>query len=194
MDNWWPKLRDLLIRFRIRLTFFIFIALLGWEFYRGVDLRPVLSPADWLGFVASLMVLFGAFLRSWSAGVIHKVDKLATTGPYTLFRHPLYLGSLNIALGLLILINEPINLLVLLGLILLVYVPKITTEERLLAGIYKDEWTAFKQRTGFFFPKVLPRGLGMKWQYSQWVRNTEYWGMSASLLVLALLWWLEGRG
>ena len=193
METGWQKIKETLFRYRIRLSFLVFGILVGVEFYRGVQLRSVFSTEDPIGMVASLMVVFGALLRSWSAGVIHKNDQLATTGPYALFRHPLYLGSLNIAIGLLLLINEPVNFLVLAILIILVYVPKIRHEENLLAGLYGKDWDAFKDRTGIFFPKAFPVQLRMEWRFDQWIRNREFFGLMASFIVLTLLGWLAGR-
>ena len=41
----------------------------------------------------------GLWIRGWSAGTIHKNQKVAMTGPYAFTRNPLYLGSLFIGLG-----------------------------------------------------------------------------------------------
>ena len=53
-----------------------------------------------LAFAAgTLLVGCGAGLRSWGAGHLVKNDRLTVSGPYAHLRHPLYLGSLLIALG-----------------------------------------------------------------------------------------------
>lgn len=183
----WPNFSRLAIRYRVRLSFVVFGALLAWEVWRGLALRPVFDPGEPVGFVASLLVVFGALLRSWSAGVIRKTRALATDGPYALARHPLYLGSLCIAVGLLLIINEPVNFFVLALLILLVYLPKIRAEEQHLAGLFHGAWEDYKRRTGAFFPKSVPRELRVEWSFEQWKHNREYRGLLTSLAVLVLL-------
>lgn len=42
----------------------------------------------------------GLVLRAWAAGVIRKERELAVTGPYAHVRHPLYLGSLLLGVGM----------------------------------------------------------------------------------------------
>ncbi len=190
MPSWWKRLTGVLIRYRVRLTFALVLGLGAWEAWRGLSLRPVLSPGDPVGLAGSLLVVLGALLRSWSAGVIHKTRALATTGPYALFRHPLYLGSLAIAVGLLIIVNEPVNLVALALLGALVYVPKIRAEERHLAALFGEQWAAYRRRTGFFFPRRRPGSLRMEWRLEQWRHNREYRGLLTSLAALALLGWL----
>ncbi|MDH5751600.1 MAG: hypothetical protein OEZ59_04215 [Deltaproteobacteria bacterium] len=183
-----------MFKYRIRLTFLIFIALLVWEFSGGVHLRRPFDPGDILGLIGGLLVVLGSLLRSWSAGVIHKNDILATTGPYAICRHPLYIGSLNMALGFLIIINEPVNFLVLALLIALVYVPKIRAEEEKLAGIYGESWNEFTRTTGIFFPKRFPPDVRMEWNAGQWLKNREHHGFILSMTILVILSWLARQG
>jgi len=48
-------------------------------------------------------IFAGIFLRTWSAGCIVKKSKLTTLGPYSIVRHPLYLGSFLTGIGFTIL-------------------------------------------------------------------------------------------
>ena len=57
--------------------------------------RPTLTSIA-LGFP---LVLLGEAIRIWASGHIEKTKILATGGPYAHCRHPLYVGSLLIALG-----------------------------------------------------------------------------------------------
>ena len=49
--------------------------------------------------IGGSLALLGLWLRGWAAGVIDKNRKLAVTGPYAFTRHPLYLGTLLLGLG-----------------------------------------------------------------------------------------------
>jgi protein-S-isoprenylcysteine O-methyltransferase Ste14 len=57
--------------------------------------------------VALLLILVGLLFRIFSYGFLHKQEVLATTGIYSLCRHPLYFGSILATLGFCILINDP---------------------------------------------------------------------------------------
>jgi len=57
--------------------------------------RP--TPTSFL--LGSLLVAAGAALRFWGAGHLVKNDLLSVAGPYAHLRHPLYAGTLCLALG-----------------------------------------------------------------------------------------------
>lgn len=47
-----------------------------------------------------LVVALGAGLRAWGAGHLVKTERLVCSGPYAHLRHPLYAGTLLVAVGL----------------------------------------------------------------------------------------------
>lgn len=49
--------------------------------------------------LGSLLVAAGAALRLWGAGYLVKSERLSIAGPYAHLRHPLYAGTLCLALG-----------------------------------------------------------------------------------------------
>ena len=49
--------------------------------------------------VGLALVVVGQVFRIYAAGYIFKNKQLATTGPYSLVRHPLYLGNFIILIG-----------------------------------------------------------------------------------------------
>ena len=53
------------------------------------------------------VALIGALFRALAAGIIKKDSTLATTGVYALTRNPLYLGTLLVALGLVVSSRQP---------------------------------------------------------------------------------------
>jgi protein-S-isoprenylcysteine O-methyltransferase Ste14 len=81
--------------------------------FRRKNLSPRLLPAYALALAAlllarptptsfalgSLFVALGAGLRFWGAGHLVKNDRLSVAGPYAHLRHPLYAGTLCLALG-----------------------------------------------------------------------------------------------
>ena len=49
--------------------------------------------------IGGAIALLGLALRAWAAGHIRKNAALATSGPYSYTRNPLYLGSFLLGLG-----------------------------------------------------------------------------------------------
>jgi protein-S-isoprenylcysteine O-methyltransferase Ste14 len=113
----------------------------------------------WIGF--GLGVLSVAFMTwtqvtldtQWSAQLQLRDDHhLITTGPYARIRHPLYTSTFGWGAALSLLtanwIFVAVSVLAIIGLI--VRIPK---EERMMIEAFGDEYKAYMQRTGRFFPK-----------------------------------------
>lgn len=130
---------------------------------------------------AAALLLAGMGLRSWAAGVIHKDGRLATTGPYSLSRHPLYVGSALTIVGLGLAASCWFGLV---GLLLaaLLYMPTLRNEEQVLAELFPEQWPGYCQRTAPLGPKTRP-ALRAGWSAGQWLANDEH----ELLLVLLVL-------
>ncbi len=82
----------------------------------------------------------GQLFRIYAAGFIHKNKQLASTGPYALVRHPLYLGNFLIMFGFTL---AAANLSVALGVVvfwLIWYPAAIVYEDNKLERIFEDDW------------------------------------------------------
>jgi protein-S-isoprenylcysteine O-methyltransferase Ste14 len=130
--------------------------------------------------------VLGILLRTWAAGTIHKTKKLATTGPYALARHPLYLGSFLIAMGFSLFLWDNENMWAVIAVGVLLYLPKIRREEIHLAQLFGNEWPDYCRRTAMFFPKSLPK-LRSDWSFQQWNHNHEYETFAAGLIALTII-------
>lgn len=58
--------------------------------------RPTIASLAWGGGIA----LVGEAIRVWAAGHLEKSREVTSSGPYRFTRHPLYLGSTLMALGI----------------------------------------------------------------------------------------------
>ncbi len=76
------------LRFRL-VPFYALVALLIWV------ARPTAASIAF----GMPLILAGAGLRIWGAGHLVKTDQLVVSGPYSHLRHPLYAGTLLLALG-----------------------------------------------------------------------------------------------
>jgi hypothetical protein len=166
------------------------------DILEGTPPHGFTSLSDSWGLLGLALVLAGVFLRSWAAGIIHKTDTLTTEGPYALFRHPLYIGSLLMGLGVCTLIGDWENFLLVFLILVPLHVRRTLREESKLAEIHGQAWQDYKQRTGAFFPKVVPAGVLAHWSPAQWLNNKEYGAFVTSLIALTLvqLWHMYPQG
>ncbi len=183
--NW---LGDFLATQRVSISFLIFSVLVLRDLGAGHRVRNPSDVGDAWAVLGVLLVTCGLVLRSWAAGVLHKGRELATTGPYGLCRHPLYLGSMLMMSGFCLLVADPVNGLVVAALLCVVYLPTVQREERKLAARYGERWEAFVRRSPAIIPCRWPTRLAIAWSWRQWLRNREYKALVASLAALAGLY------
>jgi protein-S-isoprenylcysteine O-methyltransferase Ste14 len=84
---------------------------------------------------------------------IYEHHALVTTGIYRFVRHPLYASTSLMLIGFALLFR---NYLVLIA-VILIFVPfmvyRARQEDALLQAVFKDEFTAYKAKTGLFLPR-----------------------------------------
>ncbi len=107
-----------------------------------------------LAFGLPISVL-GLALRAWAAGCLAKNRELATGGPYAYTRNPLYLGTLLVALGLVV-ASRSIGLGILFAAVFLfVYLPVIQLEEQHLRRLF-PEYAGYAKRVPALWPRLTP--------------------------------------
>ena len=134
--------------------------------------------------------VLGLLLRGYAAGHLAKDRELATSGPYSYIRNPLYMGTATVAFGL-VLASRDVWLAVLFATVfLLVYLPAIELEEQHLREIFRD-YADYAQRVHRFFPlrKYSPPPRHFSWPL--YLRNEEYkaalgWLIAAAWLLFRL--------
>ncbi|MGC3966449.1 MAG: isoprenylcysteine carboxylmethyltransferase family protein [Pirellulales bacterium] len=187
-------LSQFLADFRVPLSVAIFTILMVFELLDG-RLQPALV-AEWLAHPAlgAVLVVVGIAWRGWAAGTLRKGRALATLGPYSLCRHPLYFGSALMMLGFCQLTCSPWHYGPVILLLAIVYGNTIIREERLLRVKYAAAWPAFRDSTPCLAPYMPFRFVRGEWSLTQWLKNHEYRACFtglASLAAVALLRWLE---
>ena len=148
----------------------------------------------------SLLVSFpivaaGAALRGYASGYLNKNQELATSGPYAFTRNPLYLGSLVLALGLLVAAQSWLLLACFLILFSVIYAPTIASEEKWLSQNFAS-FAAYRQAVPRIIPRLTPAKLGGQGAFSAalYRKHREYnavMGAAAIYAVLALKLWFR---
>lgn len=141
--------------------------------------------ASIMAVIGLTLVLAGTLIRFWARGHFVK-GRLFTTGPYRLVRHPLYLGSLLILIGVLLQLNDWVNWLVILSLFAIFNGTAIMYEERSLERKFGGQWQLYRARTPAMIPSIrdwlLTKETG-KWSWKVYLSTGE---LSRNMMFLCL--------
>ncbi len=100
------------------------------------------------------LVLLGVAIRIWARGHLDRRERLTQTGPYRLVRHPLYIGSFLIGLGVSAMLGRWFVPLLFTATYVAMYLPKAIREDRYLSARYGDEYRAYAARVGAIVPRL----------------------------------------
>lgn len=135
------------------------------------------------------LIFLGEAIRIWSSGHIHKSRILTATGPYSLSRNPLYVGSFILASGFLVGMADLRMVLIFLFFFGFVYWFTIRWEEGKLARCFPGEWEGYADRVPRFLPLLrIPEYRKGEFLWAQVFRNREHANASAVFLVYLILW------
>ncbi|MGE5557778.1 MAG: methyltransferase family protein [Bacillota bacterium] len=144
-----------------------------------------------LNYTGFIFIAAGIFIRSWASGYIHKGQEVTRTGPYMLVRHPLYLGSFLLGLGMVLFFDLWWVVLLYIPLFIGIYYRKIRLEEKFLLEQFHDQYRDFQRETPAFLPdfKGFTRIFKQKgFSFRDYLRNREYLNtLGLALIMLFLL-------
>ncbi len=107
--------------------------------------------------VGVLCFSLGIVLRIWAQRHfkyrLRQGRWLTVTGPFAWTRNPVYIGNLLLFAGLCVLCGLPWLVLAVCGWAFLVYQCAVRFEEQRLAETYGDEYAAYRQRVGRWWPR-----------------------------------------
>ena len=155
---------------------FVLVAAFGWFSHPTVSSLLYGVPVS----------LAGLALRAWAAGHLAKNQKLTTSGPYGIVRNPLYIGTLLVALGLVMASRSWALGVVFAMVFLLIYLPVIQLEEQHLGNLF-PEFAGYAREVGALRPRWPPRADPRRFQYALYRKNREYeaaLGLGAGLVLL----------
>lgn len=161
-------LRQFLARRRVALGFLFGAAVL------------TLARPTWRSLaVGATVAVVGQAVRLWAAGHLEKSREVTSSGPYQFTRHPLYVGSSIMALGVALGAGS-----LLVALLVLVYMATtisaaIRSEEAFLRQRFGDAYDAYAESRG------APVARHFSWERA-W-RNKEYRAVTGLILFLGVL-------
>jgi protein-S-isoprenylcysteine O-methyltransferase Ste14 len=149
-------------------------------------------PESWKLFWAGLaLMVLGQAVRLAASASIVKSKTLTTTGPYAAVRNPLYLGTMLMTAGLVVMLSSPSRPLLTAAIWVFaaaafgwIYYVTIKAEEVFLLSVYGADFEKYKKQAPAIMP--CPRGLAGFFDRSAYSaevfrRNKEWRGLSASI-------------
>jgi protein-S-isoprenylcysteine O-methyltransferase Ste14 len=133
------------------------------------------------------LAVVGEAIRVWASGHIEKTERLATGGPYAHARHPLYLGSVLLALGVAV-ASASVWVVLAVATYFLAFFPAVIREESdFLARRFPEEYTTWAADVPSFWPRLTPAGpRSSRFTWHRVSRNRE-WRTALALLAITVL-------
>lgn len=155
------------------ITVVVVVAAYELLFARWLRIGPLglrFVPRDlWIAYLGIALTCVGTAIaiwaryclgEYWSARVTLKEGhQLIRSGPYAFVRHPIYTGMLVACFGTALVVGEWRGILAVV-LLLAAHSRKAMREERMLAQEFGDQYTAYRQSTGFLLPRFGRSGMG----------------------------------
>src|SRR5690349_23734254 len=156
-------------------------------FLSGIVVLWLASPTPLLLSIGLPIALLGEALRVWAAGHLEKSREVTQSGPYRLFRHPLYVGSSIMGIGLTVAAGSVIVTLLVLTYLVMTLGAAVRTEEAFLRTRFGGDYDAYKSGR----PAVAAT---RRFSVERAMRNKEYRaliGVFVVALILCAKWWLR---
>lgn len=133
------------------------IPVVDWAYFLGPAKTNI--PATVLGFI---ILWSGVILRSYSIKTLgkhftptvqlQKDHALITSGPYSVIRHPSYLGALLAIVGIAIFFNSLAGAVAAFVAMMIAYTIRINVEEKALISLFGNVYTNYQKQTKKLIP------------------------------------------
>ncbi|MDP3716295.1 MAG: isoprenylcysteine carboxylmethyltransferase family protein [Acidobacteriota bacterium] len=165
----------LLARWRVFLGF-VFAALVLW----------LASPTPTSLLLGAAIAVTGECLRLWAAGHLEKSKEVTRSGPYRYTRHPLYLGSSIIGIGIAVASHSLIVSGLVVAYMALTLTAAMRSEEAHLREKFGDAYDAYSEK------RAAPMDRPFSWARA--IGNREHHsmlGLATGLALLAMKMWMQ---
>lgn len=151
---------------------------LGFVFAAVVLYLATPTPASLA--IGAAVAFAGESIRLWAAGHLEKSKEVTQSGPYRYTRHPLYLGSALIGIGMAVVSNNLIVAAIVVAYLVLTLTAAMRSEEAHLREKFGDAYDAYAEKRA---PKV---ERAFSWQRALYNREHHtIAGVLGGLLLLA---------
>jgi protein-S-isoprenylcysteine O-methyltransferase Ste14 len=148
-------------------------------FLAGIAALWLADPTPRMLAIGAIVAVIGEAIRIWAAGHLEKGREVTSSGPYRLTRHPLYVGSTIIGVGLAI-----ASASIVVALLVVVYLG-VT-----LSAAIATEEAHLTEKFGGAYPEYRDgrvAGVSRRFSVARAMKNREYRAVAGLLAVLALL-------
>jgi protein-S-isoprenylcysteine O-methyltransferase Ste14 len=158
----------------------------------------------WLLLPGVVVAVLGCLIRIWGTGHLRKNKVLATGGPYAHVRHPLYVGTFLVLVGLGLIAGSDYVLFGLLPAAVLIYLiyyapKKERVESDRLERKFGEEFVSYRKAVRSYFPRLTPYpGRKGRFSFEGVMLNREYlitlsvtFGIA---VILAKYYWHQYQG
>ncbi len=129
--------------------------------------------------LGAAIAAFGEVLRAWAAGHLEKSQEVTRSGPYRFTRHPLYLGSTLIGLGLAVASHHRMVALIIVVYLVATLTAAMRSEEAHLREKFGEAYDAYAEHRAE--PMI------RKFSWSRALGNREHHTMAGLLAGFGLL-------
>jgi protein-S-isoprenylcysteine O-methyltransferase Ste14 len=150
-------------------------------FLAGVVALGLARPTPRSLAAGAAVAIAGELIRVWAAGHLEKGREVTMSGPYRLTRHPLYLGSAIMGVGVAIASASVVAAVVTLGYLAVTLSAAIASEERHLTEKFGGAYPAYRSGGA--------SGTTRRFDFARAMRNREYRAVIGLLAALAILSW-----
>ena len=154
-------------------------------FATGIVALVLARPTPrWLA-IGSAVACAGEAFRIWAAGHLEKGREVTSSGPYRLTRHPLYLGSTVMGIGLALGSGSLVVAAAVIVYLAVTLTAAVRTEESHLTEKFGGAYPAYREGR--------VEGTPRRFSLERAIRNREQRALIGVVLVLALLLWKAGQ-
>jgi len=144
------------------------------------------TPNVWSISAGFFFMMIGMFFRAWSSGYINKDKELATEGPYSLTRNPLYFGNLLLGAGIAIASNNWLTVSICAAYYFSFFTFLIAIERKRMKSRFGPLYEDWAKHANLFFPKI-KKIEKFNFNIAFYMKNREYRVLFYSLFIIAVL-------
>ncbi len=136
--------------------------------------------------IGFFFIMLGTFFRAWSSGYINKNNELATEGPYSLTKNPLYFGNFILGIGIAIASNSLYGYIIFSVYYFIFFPALIIMENNRMKAKFGKKYEEWSKGLNTFFPSIKKINFS-GFNISYYMKNREYKVIYFSLFIVITL-------